>query len=139
MRRSPPVRVQLQPQPGVQALVALIISLAAAGLAAWVTSHQSWCWPVWSGVPLLAWLAWRQAAVRPRLLRWDGQAWWLSEPGAAAETAVEIAVLMDLDGWLLLHARPGPRWLPLSRRQQGPQWSALRATLFAARGGGTDR
>lgn len=135
MRRSPPVRVQLQPQPAMQALVTLIVSLSAAGLAAWASSHHPWAWPLWLAVPLLAGLAWRQAAVLPRLLRWDGQAWWLTEPGAPAETAVELAVLMDLGGWLLLHARPGPRWLPLSRSQQGPQWGALRATLFAARGG----
>ena len=34
MRRTPPVRVQLEPQPAVQGLVALIATLAAAGLAA---------------------------------------------------------------------------------------------------------
>ncbi|WP_157581028.1 MULTISPECIES: hypothetical protein [unclassified Roseateles] len=68
----------------------------------------------------------------PRRLRWDGQAWWLAEPGRSDEAEVQLAVLIDLDTWLLLRASPGPRWLPLSRRQQRAQWTALRATLFSA-------
>ena len=132
MRRTPPVRVQLEPQPAVQGLVALIATLAAAGLAAWATSHRESAWPLWLFVPLVAAWGWRCAAVLPRLLRWDGQAWWLTEPHASTETAVKLVVLIDLDAWLLLRATPGPRWLPLSRRQQSAQWGALRATLFAA-------
>lgn len=135
MRRTPPVRVQLQPQPAVQAAVALLVTLAAAGLAGWATSHHPGAWPLWLTVPAFGLLAWREAAVRPRLLRWDGQAWWLAEPDSSAETEVKLLVLIDLDRWLLLRATPGPRWLPLSRRQQAGHWGALRATLFAAPGG----
>ncbi|RZJ10276.1 MAG: hypothetical protein EOP39_09195 [Rubrivivax sp.] len=69
----------------------------------------------------------------PRRLRWDGEAWWLAGPDAQDETTVRLAVLMDLDTWLLLRASPGPYWLAVSRRQQ-PAWGALRATLFAAPG-----
>lgn len=135
MRRTPPVVVQVLPQPAVQAVVAFIAALAVGGLAAWAVSHRSEAWQAWLAVPFgVAW-AWRQAAVLPRRLRWDGQAWWLAEPGRDDETPVRLAVLIDLDGWLLLRASPGPRWLPLSRHQQRAQWGALRATLFAAPGG----
>ena len=132
MRRTPPVVVQLAPQPAVQALAALIAVLGSGGLAAWAVSHRAEAWPVWLALTLVALWAWRQAAVQPRRLRWDGQAWWLAEPHRDDETAVQLAVLIDLDTWLLLRASPGPRWLPLARRQQSAHWGALRATLFAA-------
>lgn len=138
MRRTPPVVVHVQPQRAVQLVVALIVTLAAAGLACWVISHQARAWPVLLAAPVLAACAWREAAALPRRLRWDGEAWWLAEPGSQQETTVQLAVLIDLDAWLLLRAHPGPRWLPLSRRQQ-PQWGALRATLFAAPGGAVPR
>jgi len=136
MRRTPPVVVQVLPQPAVQTVVACIAALAVGGLAAWGVSHRSEAWPAWLAVPLSMVWAWRQAAPLPRRLRWDGQAWWLAEPGRDDEASVQLAVLIDLDGWLLLRASPGPRWLPLSRRQQRAQWGALRATLFAAPGAG---
>jgi hypothetical protein len=140
MRRTPPVVVQLEPQPAVQAAIALIAALASAGLAAWAISHRGSAWPTLLVLPFVVVWAWRAAAVRPRRLRWDGQAWWLAEPGRIEqETAVRLAVLIDLDAWLLLRANPGPRWLPLARRQQVAQWGALRATLFLAPGGAVQR
>jgi hypothetical protein len=132
MRRTPPVVVHLGPQPAVQVCIAFIALLASAGLAGWATSHWAAAWPVWLLLPLAALWAWHAAAVRPRRLRWDGEAWWLAEPNADAELAVQIAVLIDLDTWLLLHAGTAGCWLPLSRRQQAGQWTALRATLFSA-------
>ena len=140
MRRTPPVVVQLEPQPAVQAAVALIAALAASGLAAWAINHRGSAWPALLVLPFAVVWAWRAAAVLPRRLRWDGQAWWLAEPGRdEQETAVQLAVLIDLDAWLLLRASPGPRWLPLARRQQAAQWGALRATLFAAPGAAVQR
>ena len=138
MRRTPPVVVQLQPQPAVQALVALVAALAALGLAAWAITHQPSAWPALLVVPVAAAWAWRAAAVLPRRLRWDGQAWWLADSERDDEAAVQLTVLIDLDIWLLLRASPGPRWLPLARRQQ-PHWGELRATLFAAPGGAVQR
>lgn len=130
MRRTPPVVAHLQPQPGLQVVVALIATLAAAGLSAWLINHDARAWPVLLSLPLVSLWAWRAATVSPRRLRWDGESWWLAEPGRDEE-AVEITLLIDLDGWLLLRATPGPRWLPLMRAQQ-PHWGALRATLFSA-------
>jgi hypothetical protein len=135
MRRTPPVVVQVQPQRAVQAGVSVISALATAGLAAWAVSHQPHVWPALLAIPFSAavvvW-AWREAAALPRRLRWDGEAWWLTEPRHDDETVVQLAVLIDLDFWLLLRASPGPRWLALSRQQHAPVWGALRATLFAA-------
>ncbi len=132
MRRTPPVVVHLEPQPAVQAVVALLAAMTAGGLSAWLVSHHPSAWPLLLATPLAAGWAWRRAAVAPRRLRWDGQGWWLSPPGSDDETAVQLAVLIDLDTWLLLCATPGPRWLPLCRRQHRAQWTVLRATLFAA-------
>jgi hypothetical protein len=132
MRRTPPVVVPLLPQPGVQAVVALFALLASGGLAVWAASHIPQAWPALLALPFISLWAWRAAAVLPRRLRWDGQAWWLAEPGGDDEITVQLAVLIDLDAWLLLRASPGPRWLPVSRRQQAAHWTALRATLFAA-------
>jgi hypothetical protein len=138
MRRTPPVVVHLHPQPGLQAVVAVIALLAAGGLVAWLVSHEPRAWPAVLALPITAFWAWRDAAVLPRRLRWDGQASWLAEPGDDDDIQVQLAVLIDLDFWLLLHAGPRPRWLPLSRAQQ-PHWTALRATLFAAPGGAVQR
>ncbi|KQY82837.1 hypothetical protein [Pelomonas sp. Root1444] len=139
MRRTPPVVVWLQPQPAVQAVVAFIAALASAGLAVWALSHQQAAWPALLSVPAATLYAWRAARVAPRRLRWDGQTWWLAESDRAEETAVQLAVLIDLDAWLLLRATPGPRWLPLARLQQAAQWGALRATLFSAPGAAVQR
>jgi len=126
MRRTPPVVVWLQPQPAVQAVAALI------ALAAWGISHLPLAWPALLALPVAACWAWRAAAVLRRRPRRDGQAGWPAEPGRDEESTVQLAVLIDLDAWLLLRASPGPRWLPLSRRQQAAHRPALRATLFAA-------
>lgn len=132
MRRTPPVVVQLAPQPAVQAVVALLALVASGGLAGWAVSHHAGSWPALLAVPPIVLWGWRAAAVLPRRLRWDGEAWWLAEPHSDDDTAVQLSVLIDLDTWMLLHATPGPRWLPLSRHQQAAHWTALRATLFAA-------
>jgi hypothetical protein len=132
MRRTPPVVVHLRPDPRVQAVVAVLAALAALGLCAWAIDHDRAAVTLLLSLPLVAIWAWRQAAVLPRRLRWDGEAWWLSAPGADEETLVRLDVVIDLDHWLLLHASPGPRWLPLARHQQPATWGALRATLHAA-------
>lgn len=132
MRRSPPLVLATRPLPATQAVVASLAALLAAGLAAWVLSHHRSAWPLLAVVPAAAWWGWRAAAVRPRQLRWDGQAWWLRDAESQDETAVDLEVLIDLDRWLLLRARPAARWLPLSRAMLPAQWTALRATLFNA-------
>ena len=132
MRRTPPVVVHVQPQRAVQAVVALIAVVTSTSLAFWAMSHVAAAWPLLALVPVAAAWGWREAAPLPRRLRWDGEAWWLTEPSTDDETPVRVDVLIDLDRWLLLRATPGPRWLPLARAQQVSTWGALRATLHAA-------
>lgn len=133
MRRAPPLVVQVRPQPEVQAVIALIAAVTAAGLVAWAVSHHPQAWPGVVCIPFAAWWGWQQAAALPRRLRWDGQAWWLGRPASDDETQVRLDVVIDLDHWLLLRAGPRPCWLALSRHQQLATWGALRATLHAAR------
>jgi len=79
----------------------------------------------------------------PQTLRWDRQRWWLA-CGEAAEQAGELAVVIDLGGWMLLRfvadAEPGPAWrrrlptwIALQRRGLGAPWHAIRCALYAAR------
>lgn len=138
MRRAPPLVVQVQRQPAVQAAVALIAAVTAAALVGWGVSHHPVVWPLALVVPGMAWWAWREAAAVPRRLRWDGQAWWLAAPASDDETQVQLDVLIDLDRWFLLRVTPGPCWLALAQHQHAPQWGALRATLHAARAQGVD-
>jgi hypothetical protein len=68
---------------------------------------------------------------------WDGQLWqvddarrsWLRETG-------ELAVMVDLGGWMLLRFRPGSgakaAWFGVGRRDCGAAWHGLRCALFAA-------
>jgi hypothetical protein len=132
MRRTPPVVVHLWPQPAVQRVVGLIAAVTAAALGLWAWDHVPAAWAALALVPVAAAWGWREAASLPRRLRWDGEAWWLAEPGLADDRPVRLDVLIDLDHWLLLRATPGPRWLALSRSQQQAVWGALRATLHAA-------
>jgi hypothetical protein len=134
MRRAPPLVIAVLPQVRVQAAAAVLAGLAFAGLA--------WRFQPWAliALPVPAIWAWRDAKVTPRRLRWDGERWWLTEPGHPDEFGVRLRVLFDADAALLLRASPvdarwgrGRRYLPLSRTGQGPIWGALRATLHAAR------
>lgn len=80
-----------------------------------------------------AWLSRWYAPPPCGLLVWDGRQWsWNSVPG-------DVAVVMDLGPWLLLHfvpgrwSRGGHVWLPLSRRCAGGAWHGLRAAVYSRR------
>jgi hypothetical protein len=83
-------------------------------------------------------VAWRASARPVAVLAWDGQTWSLDgHPGTAA-------VMIDLDGWMLLRFcpapegsartpahRPGVAWMGLGARRAGPAWHGLRVALYA--------
>ncbi|MCE4557917.1 hypothetical protein [Pelomonas cellulosilytica] len=119
--------------------IALIAALISAGLVVAAVSHWPYAWPAWLAAPLLVCWAWRTSAIPLRCTRWDGDASWLAEDGRHHETAVQLAVLIDIDHRPLPRAMPGPLWLALSRARQPASWGALRATLFAAPGGALSR
>mgnify|MGYP001019947971 CR=1 FL=1 len=145
-RHPPAFQIEVGPQPLLQGLIALLCLLAAASLLAACASHFPVAWWLAPLLPAAAWLGWLQARVQARQLQWDGQVWRLAPAGRAPDTAdaaeVQIAVVMDLDAFLLLRCRPAavrllPRhvYLPLSRTALGASWGHLRATLYSARPG----
>lgn len=112
---------------------------AGCGLLGLLVSPVLWRW------------AWRAGAHEVWQLGWDGEGWSL-RTGAAREAAwrdaprleVEVAVALDLGGFLLLFCHPvesastSPRsrsgvFLPVSRRHHPTAWRALRWALFSAR------
>jgi hypothetical protein len=95
-------------------------------------------WLAGAAFALAAVVAWRASARPPAVLAWDGQTWSLDgHPGAAA-------VMIDLDGWMLLKFRPAPdgsraapvhrpgvAWMGLGAGRAGPGWHGLRVALYA--------
>nr|WP_295084666.1 hypothetical protein [uncultured Roseateles sp.] len=140
-RHAPPLRVDILPQPRLQALIAAMACLAAFCFVLALMQHLPQAWPLMALLPIVAVLAWRMARVSGRRLQWDGQCWRLSQSlDEEAQQEVLVAVAIDFDRWLLLRLRePTAPWfspveyLPLSAAQQGAMWGQLRATLFAAR------
>lgn len=145
-RAAAPFRLEVQPQPGLQWLIALTTALATLALALALWVHFPWSWPLLALTPPAGLLGWRAARIAPRCLRWDGQVWHLHEAALEAPAAsldvpapVKIKVIFDFGTWLLLRAqRPAwvvPVYLPLRRAAQGAVWGQLRAVLYAARHG----
>lgn len=131
MRQAPPLVVVVLPDRRAALAVAGCVTLAAAGLAL-----RFLPWALLS-LPLVAWLGAKAARPRERRLRFDGQQWWLLAPEWRDEVQVQLQVVIDLDGWLLLRARTATsRWaryyFPLNRAGQGSIWGQLRATLVSA-------
>lgn len=94
---------------------ALLIALACGGVAAVLT-------------------LWRR---RPLTLRWDAQRWHFTccRWGARPVELIELRVVLDLGGWMLLKGRADGcarcDWIPLQWRGLGPQWQPLRCALYA--------
>lgn len=140
MRAAPPLRLQVCADRRVQGLVTGLALLACAVLLLAIGQHLPQVWPAAVLLPVVALMAWRLSVALPRRLRWDGQTWWLATPPAVqVEQQVSLDVVIDLDRWVLLRARSSlPRstlYLPLAQDHHPETWGALRATLFAARGG----
>jgi hypothetical protein len=75
----------------------------------------------------------------PRQLAWDGGVWTLHSPKDEQQPG-QVMLMLDLGGWLLVRFTPsGPhgahraatQWLPLSARDAGGSWPALRVALYA--------
>lgn len=145
-------QMDTRPQPLFQrllaALVSVIAALAVIAVAMALLAHRPEALPLWV-LPLLVWssmaMAWRWAQIRPRRLRWDGQAWWLQDQGSRSdEIQVQIEVLFDFGACVLLRTRPFLSqtrlrpvvlpfsYIPLFQAGQA-QWALLRACLYSAR------
>lgn len=131
----------------------LLFAASAAVAAYWAGAHLALPGP---GLLLgsvafacaVAAVAGRLLAEPPALLAWDGTAWSLRGADGEARPG-RPEPMFDLGRWMLVRfvfprdggARRRPaRWLPLSRRDAGPDWPALRVALHndrAADGPGT--
>lgn len=120
----------------------LLFAASAAVAAYWAGAHLAL-----AGLGLLsgslalacavAAIAGRLLAEPSALLTWDGAAWSLRGADGEARPGRPESML-DLGHWMLVRfvfprdggARWRPaRWLPLSRRDAGPDWAALRVAL----------
>lgn len=90
-----------------------------------------------SGGAVVTLTLWRR---RPVTLRWDAQRWHLTGSGehAGALEVLELRVVLDLGGWMLLKCRTDSRlrgnWIPLQQRGLEPYWQPLRCALYAQGG-----
>jgi hypothetical protein len=145
MHAAPPVRMRLAPDAAWRVFAASTVGIAAASLIAWAA--------LWAQVPAgvtataaglvagtaagVTWAVLRRHRNAVGLLAWDGAVWQWT-PEAAEPDPGEIALMIDLGGWLLLRFTPTrPRapaiWLTASRRQSAALWPAWRAALYARR------
>lgn len=142
MHAPPPVRMSLAPDRAWRAAIALSAAVAGANLAAWGALHAQVSLAVTAIVALgaafvAAWSVWRRLrGSGAGVLAWDGAVWqWSAQ--AVPPRPVELRVMIDLGGWLLLRlalAAPAQRviWVVASRRGAGALWPVWRAALYAA-------
>ncbi len=146
-RAAAAFRIDTRPAPRFQRQLALLVvglaGLALSSLYLTLQAHAPELFRFWLLLVALApalVLARRAAQIRPRQLRWDGQAWWLQDQLASAEERqVQVELLFDFDAYLLLRVQAVPSrllgariYIPLASAQQA-QWSHLRACLYATR------
>ena len=144
MRAAPPARA-LSRSAGSWHAAQAMLGAASAGVATyWAGAQLAGSEPG----PMLAALtcaaaagvaAVRSPAEAPAWLAWDGAAWSMQPQAQGGEAlAGQPGLMLDLGHWMLVRfvvdpavagAAPVVRWLPLSRRDAGPAWPALRVAL----------
>ena len=145
MRASPPIEISLNRYGWWHAAVATLASVTAAAVAAWAltVSNQRNGWEIALVIACAALaiaLGASTAGTSPAVLRWDGQAWRLSQGAGAGVRVLEgtLQVSIDLGPWMLLRfvaASPDRRriivWLPVQRPGLEAGWHALRCAVHA--------
>jgi hypothetical protein len=80
------------------------------------------------------WRFWKRQQ-RPRVLRWDGERWWLTAAGQ--DVAMDrVQVRLDWQRWMLLWCRPagsrrGGEWLWIQAATDPQRWQLLRCALYS--------
>ena len=154
MRAAPPLEFTVSRFGAWRAALGLLAVLGAAAMALWwhgadrprppSTALAAVAGGLLAALPLA-----HSRRLSACTLRWDGQRWHLAALRAAASAhggpaAGQLAVAIDLGGWLLLRfvaetaAVAGPRapratWLPLQRSGLEREWHAIRGTLYSPR------
>jgi hypothetical protein len=153
MHTAPAVSVQVDPEPRWRMALAALGVLSAFTVLAWFihkTLNTSAPWPLWifglalSLFVLTGWAAWQSWRLRTPdciSLQWDGADWTVVDRRCQASTG-DVAVVIDLGGWMLLRFMPDLSahsaarrrvWIPLSERQLPRDWHALRCAVHGAR------
>jgi hypothetical protein len=132
MRVAPPVQALSCSAGPWRLFQQALIALSAAVAVAWGGAQLGAEGATLVGAALAlglaaAWWAGRKLDAPARRLAWDGTAWHLHPEGLTGQAVLMI----DLGHWMLLRFSPGARWLPLSRRDAGTDWQALRVALHA--------
>jgi hypothetical protein len=145
MHAAPSVRVHIQPHAAVPAVVVAVVGLSVTVLVLWFDRiHLPW--PLGSVVVIAtvavlgAWLKAR-AGRAATSLSWDGQRWFASFEGQAAEpVSGQLLLKLDFDGYSLLRFAPerpsrgvkSPRWLMATPANVLGPWQDWRAALIHA-------
>jgi hypothetical protein len=131
MRAAPPVAVVCTGGRGWRLLCAALPALAAAALTAWGLQHaeRAALLPALGVAVTVGALCWRRSARPPVQVNWDGQQW------TADGVAGRLAVMIDIGPSLLLRLQPAAggamRWLPVTAREAGSAWPALRGAVYS--------
>jgi hypothetical protein len=160
MRAPPPVEYPSSFGPAWRGATALLVGAAAGVTCAWalprvfaertglesvaLVASPAFQAALASLVGLVAAAAFgclrRTTSFSERLLRWDGQEWWLPGAGGAPDVPGDVALMLDLGPWMLArfvpHAPAGRAvWLPLTISADLARWAALRGALWNWRTG----
>jgi hypothetical protein len=138
MRAAPPVQMACDDDGLWQAFGRSLAALAMATAVAWIAAHAGQS-PLVTGLAAAVGAASALLATanpgrlaRPRQLRWDGRSWALDGAGG------QVAVMLDLGGWLLLRfdadSASAPHWLPLDPAACGAPAQLARAAVHAHAG-----
>jgi len=151
MRAAPAFELDVTPGRFERAVVAMIGGACTATVAAWVWSYVdasagpggrgalAWVTVTAAAAVLGLCLGWMWAPRSRCRLAWRQGQWTLCRP-PSQPFAGTVQAKLDVGSWLLLSFRPSSGgatcWLGVNRRDGGPAWHALRATLFEP--GGVD-
>jgi len=143
MRGSPSCRFLVIRFGAWRAAVAVLVVASVAVLAAWAVASSHDGFGLAQGFAALVSIVvigagaglWRRPALG---LRWDGEAWSLSDlrdPGS--EVVGRLQAMIDLGSFLLLRFRPdagqgvstSARWIPLGRAGLERDWHAIRCAV----------
>lgn len=147
MRAAPAFQVELRSAPIERWLVSLWCGLSCAVFTVWIVEHagaQLLREPITPWITALAAFlsgAGGAMAARPWLQReravlaWSQGRWSWQLASAEASTASDsLDLMLDLGAWMLLRhsvaGRRSSRWFSVAESDAGPQWHALRATLY---------
>ncbi|WPB56003.1 hypothetical protein [Xylophilus sp. GOD-11R] len=125
--------------------LAMMWLLGAAPVVGWLAGTRTSVWAGllvggWTiGVGLAAMIQW--LCGRPRMLRWNGEAWSIDESVPSTITdkplieSASISVSLDLQSSMLLRLKQSgrlPAWVFVDRSAAPQRWHALRCAVTAA-------